>query len=536
MIKRKTPLYSDNKERLFEEIVKEIDMLVSRVKPTKRLLLCVDGIAGAAKMSQQRQRRYKNTPSSSDEDRFHSSFISPGTEFMTDLNEYIGEYIVFKKSDPDSLWRDLDIVFSDHLCVGEGEQKIVSYIRENSREQKSGGGADSSYWSDRAIGISDESWCIHGLDADLIMLSLLLEVKQIYILRDDVYSPGWCFMVDITALGVGISEKILWEPTVDDKFHRYSTRSAINDFVFVCFIVGNDFLPQIHCIEILEGGIDLMVSILNQICSRYGHLTTGKKTGGSTFRKKALAAFFRAVGTMEKDLVNHKASCMDKFYEDKIITGNTSKTVNTNGETIIVVDMDSYTKEYHITKLGAGGVKELREVCHEYLMGMEWVLMYYTNGIPSWTWSYGRHYSPLCSDLCKYMLSYSKTDFGSTEPVPPFLQLLTILPPQSAFLLPSPLREFLGSPPPELEYLFPTEVDVDLSGVRSEWEGKILLPRIDLETIRRVYDQIAPQISTKELRRNIRKEPTMYISSPEYHHDGSYYDIEDCDVQSKTLC
>jgi 5'-3' exonuclease len=41
----------------------------------------------------------------------------------------------------------------------------------------------------------------------------------------------------------------------------------------MCFTVGNDFLPHIPGIEILEGGIDFMIDVYKNTCSSYGHLT-----------------------------------------------------------------------------------------------------------------------------------------------------------------------------------------------------------------------------------------------------------------------
>ena len=58
--------------------------------------------------------------------------------------------------------------FSNEKVPGEGEHKIVHYLREHKK-----------------IG---ESCCIHGMDADLIMLGLASPCDDIYILRDDSFN------------------------------------------------------------------------------------------------------------------------------------------------------------------------------------------------------------------------------------------------------------------------------------------------------------------------------------------------------------
>ncbi|CAK4699847.1 unnamed protein product [Aphanomyces euteiches] len=120
-----------------------IDRIVSHIiKPKKLLFLAVDGVAPRAKLNQQRSRRfragkelYEKNLSLQNEDSdepkkslFDSNCITPGTEFMYRLSYHL-QYFIRKKLKEDPSWRDLTVIFSGQEVPGEGEHKIVEYIR-----------------------------------------------------------------------------------------------------------------------------------------------------------------------------------------------------------------------------------------------------------------------------------------------------------------------------------------------------------------------------------------------------------------------
>ena len=97
-----------------------------------------------------------------------SNCITPGTEFMAKVDKIL-EYFIEKKISEDPLWRDTKVLYSSHSDPGEGEHKIMAFIRS----LRTSPGYNNK-----------ERHCIYGLDADLILLSLSLHDTNIIQLRE----------------------------------------------------------------------------------------------------------------------------------------------------------------------------------------------------------------------------------------------------------------------------------------------------------------------------------------------------------------
>ncbi|KAL0218003.1 hypothetical protein RCL1_008851 [Eukaryota sp. TZLM3-RCL] len=87
-------------------------------------------------MNQQRSRRFraaqeaaeKSKKNESSKAAFDSNQITPGTQFMFDLAECLRFFITNKLS-TDPNWKDLKVILSDANVPGEGEHKIMDFIR-----------------------------------------------------------------------------------------------------------------------------------------------------------------------------------------------------------------------------------------------------------------------------------------------------------------------------------------------------------------------------------------------------------------------
>ena len=472
--------------QLFEEVCNSVERYRKLVNPKKRMLLCVDGVAGRAKMNQQRQRRFKSEKLENCD--FDTASITPGTKFMDNLSRYIEWYCrVMISNSPD--WSGIEVIYSGDKVPGEGEHKIINYIRHNDN--------------------GSESYCIHGLDADLIMLSLSTKLKSMYVLRENIRNLSELYLIDIGKLGTQLIYHLKWDrdppplkispegeaQEVPTPYEKYSNATAIDDFVFMCFLVGNDFVPTTPTLAILDGGIDSMIDVYRNVGRSYGHLTRISRKAKDTtvmFQQKALSVFLGTIAGYESGLLEEKYNKKEDFMEDPLLKMSMGPIVEVNpGDYKQQIDFKKYRQLFYNKKFGLQDLEaeqaSIDNICENYLRGLQWVLTYYKKGMPDWNWCYEGYYAPFLCDLAR--VAAKSTDiaeqmtFTVHEPVEPFVQLVCVLPPKSKNLLPHPLSNLIGSDTSPIKKFIPDTVEVDCAGKRQEWEGIVLVPIISSDDI-----------------------------------------------------
>ncbi|PIA54386.1 hypothetical protein AQUCO_00900732v1 [Aquilegia coerulea] len=340
-------------EEVFQSIFEYIDWLFRIVRPRKLLFMAIDGVAPRAKMNQQRSRRFRTAKDAenaeAEEERLRKEFeregrkvlpkqesahevsdsnvITPGTEFMFRLSKALEEYIKSRLNN-DPGWKTIKVILSDANTPGEGEYKIMKFIRS----QRNLNGYDPNI-----------RHCVYGLDADLIMLALATHEIHFSILREDVLleekKPSFVVPQQtrvsthnsgLPTLSEGFSNKWtsknvsrkpyprhfqflnIWTlreyleldlkiPEIETDFER-----ILDDFIFICFFTGNDFLPHMPSLEIREGAIDLLMAVYkNEFKSRGGYLVNTEKLEerrAGYVKLKRIERFILSVGTYEEKI------------------------------------------------------------------------------------------------------------------------------------------------------------------------------------------------------------------------------------------
>lgn len=171
----------------------------------------------------------------------------------------------------------------------------------------------------------------------------------------------------------------------------------------------------------------------------------------------------------------------------------------------------SYRDFYYETKLAWSPSKGHRDDTltyrrahvRDYLEGLHWVLYYYHKGCPSFSWYFPHLYSPLSTDMVNLNEFYDDSSdvnaddegfkafvFEETEPFPSLAQLLSVLPPQSASLLPKPLGELMIHPSSPIIEFYPHEFTTDANGKRQPWEAVVQIPFINGEKLLNVVNSV----------------------------------------------
>ncbi|KAK7342041.1 hypothetical protein VNO80_24983 [Phaseolus coccineus] len=527
-------------EDVFRNVFDYIDRLVDTVRPRRLLYMAIDGVAPRAKMNQQRSRRFRaakdNEIHEAEEERLRKQFeiegkqvlpkqetevadsniITPGTEFMHELSKALKSYIS-SRIICNSLWKDIMVILSDASVPGEGEHKIMSYIRKQRSLQEYD---------------PNTSHCLYGSDADLIMLAMATHEPHFSILREDVSvqqhpkvaaKPFKFLHIWLLREYLELDMKIENPP----KTCSIELERIIDDFIFMCFFIGNDFLPHMPSLDIHEGAIDLLMTVYKEEFNTLGgYLVDMSRVGekNAAFMKLSrVEKFILKVGTYEEKIFKRRSEVRERKLK-RLIQDNEEafridfayrlynagacvrlKREETNGRSFSDLDNgdtsdctllikkapDSKNSSVLVNKVSATHAeieqntkdlkdelkKSIRKKCdllwsedflidkvQKYTEGLVWVLQYYFSAVASWRWFYPFHYGPFASDLKG--MGQVRVKFEKGDPFLPLDQLLSVLPPASAHALPKAYAQLMLDEQSRVLDFYPQDFEVDTAGKR----------------------------------------------------------------------
>ncbi|CAD8069108.1 unnamed protein product [Paramecium sonneborni] len=480
-------------EALWTSILNYIDAIIDLVDPKLVIYLTFDGVAPRAKANQQRQRRFASSKGDAkikqllkqldleqQNQTFKNNQITAGTEFMYELNEQV-KFFIYRKFQEDQKYNNLQVIFSGSDVPGEGEHKILEFMRAIKKQQN-----------------FNPNWthCIYSADADLIMLGLGINLKYVSIIREqcnmDQIKTQIACKRSVEQIKFELINLQIVKEYLDLEYQKinmkitYNIDRIIDDFLLLFFLIGNDFLPRVYCFDIKQGTVELLIQTFKQFLEQCDDYVT--EDGWINWKSMSLLVKLLSVfeiKAIEKRLEELKKQMKDTDHPEyldyklqwqdelKILDALNIQFANNNS---VVARKLFYENKCKIDVDTENGKKELNKIIEKYLEGFQFVLSYYYHGIPSWEWYYCYYYSPMCLDIYAYLsnIQLEKIQFSQSKPYDPYQQLLLILPPHNANLLPAPFRVLYDQQSPlrtPFDY-YPDEYEVDPFG--AIWEHQFI--------------------------------------------------------------
>ncbi len=469
--------------------------IISVIKP-KYLYIMIDGVAPRAKINQQRERRFKShffkslilDSNSENKVNWNSNKITPGTLFMDKLISELQKFKTQMEND------NLKIIISDSNNCGEGEHKMMKIISNNCKTQL------------------DKKICIYGLDADLIMLSLINNIgDNIILLRDNTFNTklNECKRVytylNIHKLKTYICKDLRLE-NINLTENRISDLNLIYDYIFLCFLLGNDFLEHIPSLFIKEGGINVILKCYNVVIGKYkSNLINLKELNNKNWNGCINL-------DMLKDIFYNLSKSENYFFKNIYSAYKTNKSIYKDIYDLNTININENSNVYFYTedkiKYNENGYKtryykyyninDIDDACEKYLTGLYWILGYYNNhNHDNWSWYYPYHGVPFVSDihtyLCKSKDTFLKNSIGlqKSNPNSTLEQLFLVLPKESLLeiikekddVIYRKLLRIFNTESKMLNEYYPNKIYLDVINKSYLWESKVFLKNISTDIL-----------------------------------------------------
>jgi len=363
---------------IIHQIIKEIEYYISNISDVQLVYISIDGVPTIGKILEQRHRRYigeiinyKNQEKinanldipllkeyNQNKFVFHKLHISPGTNFMKKLIKSIKNYTF-----------PINIQINDDTISGEGEYKIMNYIRN---------------YSELFI---EKKIIIYSPDSDMILLSSILP-HDILILRYDQQQDQDFIM------STEIFKKIILN-YISPKIQT-NQQNIINDIIFIFTIFGDDFLPKIDSVPI-NTNFEKILDIYKSINPTNNNFILNE----DSINLKQLKRFFKELESLElpslKKLFNIQESISDiyslpvtSYLRKKNSSFNNnpidSKEINELNKDIHDSNYleDKYSVEFKLEPPDKNNYKHAKE----YIQGLQWIYKYYFLNEIDYSWYY----------------------------------------------------------------------------------------------------------------------------------------------------
>ena len=424
------------------------------------VFLGLDGVVPMAKIRQQRLRRFKSIWTASQEsqpgaERWDTNALTPGTNFMKLLGARLRELCTTRK------W-----TLSDTSQPGEGEHKCMIYLNQLPLQAQT------------------DATVIYGLDADLILLSLLHAPKNSWLLREvtewEGGKDGKKAVSEFMRLSIDklLETYLVKDPIPEDEWKL--------DYIAAMSLLGNDFVPHSLTFKIRDGGHDKLLTLLQKLHSSNERLVIKENVFfvyNLPVLKKILAELKATEENRLLEIIKKKSQFIN--HEDSNLAPcewAVEKQILCEGPGKLYADWNGRMLNAWFG-LGTNGSL----IAREYFKGLQWVLDYYTHQCDvDMFWMFAYSLPPSWTVLFEEaasLPSWQHLEFArdsKKQPIQDYEQLAVVLPLESWNLIQHDSYKDLPSRIPQF---WPQQFGFFSAGRTFLWECE---PRIPILTIDRV--------------------------------------------------
>jgi 5'-3' exonuclease len=488
----------DLEDKMIEEVIKYIDKIINLINPKELVYLAIDGVAPMAKMKHQRIRRYKSIKEQEIKENiakkhnvpytklWNNSAITPGTLFMRKLTKSIIKYIKLKKT-------DIKYIFSSCNTPGEGEHKILQYIKKKKNNNK--------------------NRIIYGLDADLIYLALASMKDNIYLLREKSHFND-NNNHEFNLVNIDIMKKCICE---EMNYDYKLVQQAIYDYIFLGFLLGNDFIPSLPSVNFLNmnkslNGLEILMFCYSKIYEETKESLVVYKNNRVIINQTFLLELFKNLADSEEEYFKKSGykkiymNCSsNKPYDIEIFKLENLMFQINDPIQLGKIDLNESKKRYYKY------FKINDDVYFEYFKTLEWISYYYFDKCCDWLHMYRYDNAPFVSDIYNYLsnnnIIYSYPQINDNyKSIKPIEQLLIVLPVQSGYLLPIQYRKLMEN---ELKDLYPKKFELEFILKKKFWQTTPKIIDINFKKILNETSKI--KLENKYNKLNMFKKPFINI-------------------------
>ena len=386
--------------KMIQSILEHIHKLI-QLTGAKFVYIAIDGPAPKAKMIQQRSRRHKSVLEGK---AWDTNAITPGTNFMNTLNE-----VLHKE------FNQPNIIISDSDIPGEGEHKILQYIKQK-----------------KDI-FQKQSNCIYGLDADLIILSLLSGLNDISLLRERTSFNIEQMDCEYLYLDIKQLKKELLNEFPNRQIPK---QTIIHDYCFMCFLLGNDFIKHSPSLILRYDGLYHVINAYKHCYQENPKFYLINPKTKCLIHWSNFKTFINHLSLTEddrmkeiKDIRIKQHRKYKRIYDDiqrnKDVVKPSSYKHDFSAEDImrhkpVIFMNDEFKifekKEHWIQRYNTFTIMEshdpcplhilnekVSDVCKEYILSLIWTSHYYFQTCISQEWYYPKEFAPTLQNLNTYL-------------------------------------------------------------------------------------------------------------------------------------